>query len=108
MKLLESYLECKTNLAHARSQLDDAEIALYDYFKGSFNDVVEGYRVKIICKDTITVDQSKCLPYLDVMRTKYELDAKKFKALPDDVKSEIEIACITTKPAKPSFCVELS
>lgn len=102
-----------SNKRSLEKEILDAQVEIYTNFKkeldsmetGTFNREQDGYKVKIVKKNTITVDQKMAEAVGMAFKVKYSLDKKKFDSLSDEQKSAVE-DCLTLKPAKPSFAVE--
>jgi len=111
--MLARLLELRSQEKALKVLILDAEVEIYKNFanqldkeEGSFNIVNEGYKVKIVKKNKIVVDQMKAAQLSDIaFKAKYSLDKKAYKLLSDDDKSAVD-DCLTTSPAKPSFTVE--
>lgn len=94
-QILETQVEIYGNF---QKELDEMET-------GTFNRADNGYKVKIVKKETVTVDQAMAEAVGMAFKVKYSLDKKAFAALSKEQKSAVE-DCLSTKPAKPTFTVE--
>lgn len=113
MSLYEEYLYLLDRKKSIDAAILAKQVDIYNQFKmeldnkpkGTFNFESSGFKVKIVKKETIIVDQRLASVVEVGFRKKYELDAKEYKGLSDEDKRRVE-ECITTKPGKPSFTVE--
>lgn len=113
MSVYERYLEAKSELDAAKKRFENYQVELYNRFQndlnkldtGTFSAEDRGYRVKIIKKESVSVDQ-KLASVVDIgFRKKYELDKAGYKKLTKADQKRVD-ECLTTKPAKPTFSVE--
>lgn len=119
MDIYQQYIMTKAKIQELEAQKLQLEIALYNQYidelktmpTGTFNRDEGQYKVKIAKSMSTEVDQrlAKSLAslYPEAFKLKYSVDKKKLDAMPPHVKSQIE-DCITTKPKKPSFSVEIN
>lgn len=112
MNIYEQYLKAKAELDTAKKNLEELQIALYNKFSeklnfdtGTFMTEDSGFKVSIVKKETVTVDQALASVVGVGFDAKYSLSKKKYKLLSDQDKHRVD-ECLTTKPAKPSFKVE--
>lgn len=119
MNTFQEFVKTKAQIKELQGKLEQLEVDLYNQYSndlkalttGTFSKEEGDYKIKIVKKQTTTIDQNlaKALSNLhpDVFKVKYSIDKKTFESLPHQVQCQIE-DCITTKPAKPSFSVELN
>jgi ABC-type xylose transport system substrate-binding protein len=118
MDIFKEYIVTKKKIQELEAQKLQLEIALYNQYidelkkipTGTFNREEGQYKVKIAKSMSTDVDQrlAKSLAglYPEAFKLKYSVDKKNLEAMPPHVKSQIE-DCITTKPKKPTFTVEI-
>ena len=74
--------------------------------EGTVNiNIGEAYKLKVVKKMTVSVDQKLADAIGFGFSKKYSLDKKAYAKLNDEQKKSVNEA-LTTKPAKPSFSVE--
>ena len=113
MNIYEKLERLTSEKRNIEKQITDTQVEIYKNFQkeldsmetGTFNGAQDGYKIKIVKKDTVTVDQNMAAAVGLAFKSKYTLDKKAFNALTSEQKSAVE-DCLTTKPAKPSFTVE--
>lgn len=111
--LYNRYLGIKAQMDMLKSELEDVQAEIYLRHKARIDDkglgttTVEedGFRVKIITKENVTVDQTLAKTHPEFFTLKYNFSRKFYEKSPDEVRSYID-RCITVKPAKPTFSVE--
>jgi len=112
--LLEKFLDIKAKIKALEDEKLSVEIALYELHQeklnekaeGTFNFACDNYNLKIVKKETITVDQDLADVIGVGFRRKYDLDKTVYKSLSAEDKKRVD-ECLTTKPSKPSFSVEI-
>ena len=114
MNLFEQYEQAKTELAKAKNTLDDIQAQLYtlyieeidaiDYGK-TFSTETSGFKVKIVKKETITVDQKLADELGFGFTKKYSFSKKAYTSMISSDKKRVD-ECLTSSPSKPTFTVE--
>lgn len=113
MNLYEKHLSLRDEKKKIEAQLLETEVAIYEENmallsekdEGVINIPVDGFKVKVTKKMTVSVDQKLADIIKIGFRAKYDLDKKEYAKLNDDQKKSVD-ECLTTKPAKPSFSIE--
>ena len=114
MNLFDEYEQAKINLDQAKAKLDDLQAQVYtlfideidtiDYGK-TFSTESNGFKVSIVKKETIAVDQQLADVLGFCFKKKYSLDKTAYNKLTNDDRRRVD-ECLTSKPAKPTFKVE--
>jgi hypothetical protein len=115
MNAYQTWLDLKTQQREIEEKLLQAEVEMYSAHidelnakeKGTINISVPGYRLKVVKRENVKVDQKVAAAIGMGFRTKYELDAKAYDALSDEQKHLVNSA-LTVTPGKPTFTVEVA
>lgn len=107
------WLDLKSAKELIEKEILDIEIALYNEniealnakASGTIHCDADGYRLTVIKRDNVKVDQKLAAAIEIGFKKKYEFSATEFKALNDEQKKLVESA-ITSTPGKPTFKVE--
>lgn len=113
MNIYNDYLELVAKEKEIKKQILDLQCAIYEAHQkeldnmetGTFNASNEGFKIKIVKKLTPSVDQELAGTVSCGFSVKFALDKKEYKTL-NDVQKLLVDACMTYKPAKPSFTIE--
>lgn len=113
MNLFNDYVELVEKKKAIDKQLVDLQSEIYIKFQNkldtmetsTFNESCEGFKIKIIKKQTPSVDQELASTMNFGFGIKYSLDKKEYKNLSKEDQIKVD-DCITYKPAKPSFSIE--
>ena len=108
------YLEIKNEIQKLNDEKLKIEIDFYNHHKDVLDAVEEGqksfkddgYKLTIIKKMTVSVDDAMADVVGFGFKKKFSLDKKEYKNLNEEQRKMVD-ECITTKPAKPSFSLEL-
>lgn len=114
-QLLQLWTETKRAEDQAKAHRVELESALIDLVEtkddGSKTSEIEGYKVTVTKKNYYSIDADQWDHIKDSIpaeyhpvKTKIEVDTKKYKSLPDEY-FNIAAECITSKPGKPGFKV---
>lgn len=113
MNLLEKWSNKKLELDYLKAELLTIEVDIYKKFKndldfeeGTFKHEKDGLKLTVTKKITTKVDQTLAQAHKDLFKVEYKLDKKLFKSLDKEKMDQVE-DCLITKPAKPSFKVEV-
>ena len=113
--LFENYLKVKKELDEKKKELESLQASLYSLFQGelecvdygkTFSTELSGYKITIIKKESISVDQEMADVIGLGFKKKYTLDKKAYNRLDKEDQKRVD-ECLTTKPAKPTFKVEV-
>lgn len=113
MDIYQQYLKAKEEVNQANKNLEEIQVSLYNKFNDELSQIETGifskedgkYKIKIIKKESVSVDQKMAESLGFGFKKKYEYSATEFKKLTDE-QLKMAIKCLTTKPSKPSFSVE--
>jgi len=114
MNLYEQYLEAKKELDQAKRNMEEVQVAIYEKhfdaigqidYGSTLSTEDMGFKVKIVKKETVAVDQDLAKVIGLGFKAKYSLDKTAYKKLSVEDKKRVD-ECLTTKPAKPTFTVE--
>lgn len=113
MNHYDKWIALKAQQEQIAKELLDTEVAIYNEFaetfntksKGTFHVLPPGYKVTVVKRENVKVDQAMAEAIGFGFRKKYELDAKEYKDLSEEKKKLVDQA-LTTTPGKPTFTVE--
>lgn len=112
MDIYRKHLIVVENYKQAQKALDDSKIELYthhlkdlNFDTGTANFEEEGYKIKIVKKESVTVDQTLASVIGVGFSIKYALDKTAYKKL-DALEQKRVNECLTHRPSKPTFTVE--
>ena len=113
--LFDNYIKLKKELDEKKKELESIQAALYSLFQGemdnteygkTFSTEMSGYKISIVKKESISVDQEMADVIGIGFKKKYTLDKKAYNKLDKEDQKRVD-ECLTSKPAKPSFKVEV-
>lgn len=113
MNNYENWLATKEVIKELTEKLHDIEAAIWleaneagnVRSNGSKTYEDNGYKVTIVHKDNVKVDQVAASKHPELFRVKYDFDKRLYADMPKSMKDLIDEA-ITITPAKPSFRIE--
>lgn len=115
MNAYQRWLDLKLKQKEIEDQLLQTEVELYTIHaeelntrdKGTINVTAPGYKLKVIKRENVKVDQVLAAAIEVGFRKKYELDQRAFDALPEE-KRRLVAEALTISPGKPTFSVEVA
>jgi len=112
-ELLEEYFQLEQQEKDIKARKLEIQCAVYEADQAKYDEKDEGtvtvdrdgYRIKVVKGETISVDQELAEVIGIGFKKKYDLDKKAYKNLSVEDRKRVD-ECLTTKPKKPSFKFE--
>ena len=112
--MLEKYLKVKKAIDELKKEKLEIEKEIYTKYKkelslieeGTRSFVEDGFKVSIIKKISYSVDELSASALGYGFKKKYTFDKRAYNKLSDEQKKDVD-GCLTTKPLKPTFKVEV-
>ena len=114
MSIYKDYLSAQDEMKELKQRIETMQIEIYTKNAEKFNAVdlgtvnleEGGYKIKVVKKETVSVDQTMAAVVGLAFTSKFSLNKKEYAKLSVDNQKRVD-ECLTTKPSKPTFSVEL-